>query len=72
MTSLFQPACADTGYALFRFRWFSCRLRSLLRRRYDRHLQRLDLAVLDVWQLNDLGLTPGDVRRECTKSFWRL
>lgn len=72
MTSFFQPVCAETGYARFRFRWVSRRLLSLLMRRYDRHLQRLDLAELDAWQLSDLGLTPGEVRRECARSFWRL
>lgn len=72
MTSSFQPACIDTGYARFRFRWRSRGLLSHFMRRYDRHLQRLDLAELDAWQLGDLGLTPEDVRRECAKSFWRL
>lgn len=72
MTSLFQPVCVDAGYARVRFCWVSRGLRSLLMRQYDRHLQRLDLAELEVWQLNDLGLTPEDVRRECAKSFWQL
>ncbi len=72
MTSLFHPARTEIDYAPFRFRWLPRRLRSLLMRQYDRHLQRLDLAELDAWQLTDLGLTAEDVRRECAKSFWRL
>lgn len=49
-----------------------CRLRlRLLKRWYDRHLQRLDLAEIDDHLLRDLGLTPEDVRRECAKSFWQ-
>ncbi|PLP59456.1 hypothetical protein CYK37_09020 [Mesorhizobium loti] len=71
MTSLFQPVCADAGYARFRFRWLARGLRSLLMRQYDRHQQRLDLADLEAWQLSDLGLTPEDVRRERAKSFWQ-
>ncbi|MER8398159.1 DUF1127 domain-containing protein [Mesorhizobium sp. M1348] len=43
----------------------------LLARWYDRHLQRLDLAEIDDHLLDDLGLTPEDVRRECAKSFWQ-
>lgn len=43
----------------------------LLKRWYDRHLQRLDLAEIDDHLLRDLGLTPEDVRRECAKSFWQ-
>lgn len=68
----FQPACADAGYARFHFHRGRHRLLSLLTRHRDRHLQRLDLEELDAWQLNDLGLTAEDVRRECAKSFWRL
>ena len=72
MTNLTHPAHSDAGYARFRFRRVLCGLRSLLMRRHDRYLQRLDLADLDTWQLTDLGLTPDDVRRECAKSFWRM
>lgn len=72
MTSPFQSVRADAGYARFRFRWNSRGLLSLLMHRYDRYLQRLDLADIETWQLADLGLTPEDVRRECAKSFWRL
>ncbi|MER8825400.1 DUF1127 domain-containing protein [Mesorhizobium sp. M0938] len=43
----------------------------LLARWYDRHLQRLDLAEIDEHLLRDLGLTPEDVRHECSKSFWQ-
>ncbi|MCG7505551.1 DUF1127 domain-containing protein [Mesorhizobium retamae] len=72
MTNLSHPTHSGAGYARFRLRRFWCGLRSLLMRRSDRYLQRLDLADLDAWQLNDLGLTPEDVRRECAKSFWRM
>lgn len=72
MTNLSHPTHSGTGYAQLRLRRFLCGLRSLLMRRSDRYLQRLDLADLDAWQLNDLGLTPEDVRRECAKSFWRM
>ena len=72
MTSLFHLVGVDASHAGPRFRWVPCGLRSLLMHHHDRHLQRLDLAELDAWQLGDLGLTPEDVRRECAKSFWRL
>lgn len=72
MTGLFQPIDADTGDAGFCFRSTLRGLRSLAMRRHDRHLQRLELAELDAWKLNDLGLTPEDVRRKCAKPFWRL
>ncbi|WP_054309171.1 DUF1127 domain-containing protein [Mesorhizobium sp. 1M-11] len=70
MTSLSHPVSADVGYARFRFRWVARGLWSLLMRRYDRYLQRLELVELDAWQLEDLGLAPEDIRRECAKSFW--
>lgn len=54
-----------------RFRFFKLG-RLCIWRRYDRHLQRLDLAEIDDHMLHDLGLTREDVRRECAKSFWRL
>ncbi len=38
---------------------------------YDRYLQRQALAELDDDMLNDIGLTPDDVRRECATPFWR-
>ncbi|MER8594621.1 hypothetical protein NKH33_24120 [Mesorhizobium sp. M1182] len=41
----------------------------LLKRWFDRHLQRLDLPEIDDHLLR--GLTPEDVRRECAKSFWQ-
>ncbi len=37
---------------------------------YDRWLQRQALAELDDRLLDDIGLTRGDVRRECAKGFW--
>ena len=36
-----------------------------------RHTQRRDLAEIDDHLLRDLRLTPEDVRRECSKSFWQ-
>jgi uncharacterized protein YjiS (DUF1127 family) len=51
------------------------RLTLVLRRQvngwYDRHLQRVDLSRLDDYALRDIGISPADVRRECTKPFWR-
>jgi uncharacterized protein YjiS (DUF1127 family) len=40
-----------------------------LARRYDRYLQRQDLAELDDHLLRDIGLTAGDLRRECKKNL---
>jgi uncharacterized protein YjiS (DUF1127 family) len=42
-----------------------------VRKWHDRHLQRIDLRSLDEHLLSDIGLSPEDVRRECTKPFWR-
>lgn len=47
------------------------RAASLLARWYDRYLQRQDLASLDARMRRDLGLSAGEVRRECAKPFWR-
>lgn len=58
---------------LFR-RSLPCERRSLPSRLmaiYDRYLQRRALAELDDDLLNDIGLTPDDVRRECASPFWR-
>ena len=38
----------------------------------ERARQRHHLANLDDHLLKDIGLTPDDVRRECSKSFWRF
>jgi uncharacterized protein YjiS (DUF1127 family) len=37
----------------------------------DRSGQRQDLAELQDHQLRDIGLTRDDIRRECSKPFWR-
>lgn len=37
----------------------------------DRRRQRLHLAELDDRLLADVGLTRCDVKRECSKPFWR-
>lgn len=34
------------------------------------HAQRRALASLDAQRLNDLGLTPADVARECARPVW--
>ncbi len=38
---------------------------------FERRRQRLDLQTLDDAALKDIGLSPADVRRECSKPFWR-
>ncbi|MDV7339765.1 hypothetical protein RYZ26_09190 [Terasakiella sp. A23] len=40
-------------------------------RMYGRASQRRQLQNLDVYRLNDLGLTQEDVARECAKPFWK-
>ncbi|MER8785701.1 DUF1127 domain-containing protein [Mesorhizobium sp. M0437] len=60
------PARRPFPFIVLRRLW-----RRLLKRWFDRHLQRLDLAEIDDHLLRDLGLTPEDVRRECAKSFWQ-
>jgi uncharacterized protein YjiS (DUF1127 family) len=45
--------------------------RRLLMCWHARHVQRLELAEIDEHLLRDLRLTPEDVRRECSKSFWQ-
>jgi len=39
--------------------------------RYERWLQRQDLAELDDHILRDIGISPQEVARECAKPFWR-
>lgn len=36
----------------------------------ERSYQRRRLAELDDDRLRDIGLTPGEARRECAKPFW--
>ena len=44
---------------------------SLLLLWMNRSGQRQDLAELEDHQLRDIGLTRDDIRRECSKPFWR-
>lgn len=37
----------------------------------ERRRQRIRLSELDDHLLADVGLKPEDVRRECSKPFWR-
>ena len=46
-------------------------LLSLLQLWSDRHYQRKQLAMLDVRQLRDIGLTPEQVAAEVAKPFWK-
>ncbi len=39
--------------------------------RYDRHLQRQDLASLDARLRGDIGRSSEEIRRECAKPCWR-
>ena len=50
--------------------WIRSRL-SVLLLWMDRSDQRQDLAELEDHQLRDIGLTRDDIRRECSKPFWR-
>ena len=43
----------------------------LARQWYERVLQRRHLASMDARMLRDIGLSPGDVKREAAKAFWR-
>jgi uncharacterized protein YjiS (DUF1127 family) len=44
---------------------------AILLRWLERSRQRQDLDKLNDDQLRDIGLTRGDIRRECSKPFWR-
>ncbi|MEM1350831.1 MAG: DUF1127 domain-containing protein [Pseudomonadota bacterium] len=37
----------------------------------SRRRTRQALAQLDIWQLDDVGLTPKQAHREASKEFWR-
>lgn len=37
---------------------------------FGRHRQRHDLAALDAHLLKDIGVTPGEAKREAAKPFW--
>jgi uncharacterized protein YjiS (DUF1127 family) len=45
-------------------------LRHALARWFARSRQRRDLAALDAHLLKDIGVTPGQARREASKPFW--
>jgi len=45
-------------------------LRHTLARWFARSRQRRDLAELDAHLLKDIGVTPGQAKREASKPFW--
>ncbi|WP_309083457.1 DUF1127 domain-containing protein [Chelativorans sp.] len=68
-----SPAVKRTQAGLCRSRFrrsVSTLLRFILRLEARRR-QRLHLSELDDHLLADIGLRPEDVRRECTRPFWR-
>lgn len=44
---------------------------AILNRWTERHYQRKQLAQLDEYQLNDIGLDLGQVQVEINKPFWK-
>ena len=46
-------------------------LKRLLIEWYRRARSRRDIALLDERTIRDLGLTPGQLKFEATKPFWR-
>jgi uncharacterized protein YjiS (DUF1127 family) len=63
--NLGQPERPGSAFAPF-LRFCRC-----IVSRYERWLQRQDLAELDDHLLRDIGISPNDVARECAKPFWR-
>ena len=47
------------------------RLSSLLNLWISRHRQRKQLAQVESFRLDDLGLTPQQVQQEISKPFWK-
>ena len=69
-TSLVIAADEAPGFSAARLSSFAKLLAARVRAAYATSQERRQLLMLDTRMLADIGLTPDDVKRETSRSFW--